>query len=263
MGRGPGCDAVNVSLFVTCLADNFYPNVAASVVRVLRRFGVTVDCPKKQTCCGQPALNAGCGDDARAVAARMVKIFEPSELVVTPSGSCCSIVREYYPHLFDDDPVLRAKAVALAGKTFEFLEFLDKKLKVDWSRWDLEFPAVATYHYSCHMRGIGMSPDDVITMIRRFRGLEFRPLEKMDQCCGFGGTFSVKYPDISGAMVRDKVACIQKTGAELLVMTDAGCIMNVAGACRRQGVNVRIMHLAEMIDQAMAAAEKRRAMAVT
>jgi len=263
VGRGPGCDAVNVSLFVTCLADNFYPNVAASVVRVLRRFGVTVDCPKKQTCCGQPALNAGCGDDARAVAARMVKIFEPSELVVTPSGSCCSIVREYYPHLFDDDPVLRAKAVALAGKTFEFLEFLDRKLKVDWSRWDLEFPAVATYHYSCHMRGIGMSPDDVITMIRRFRGLEFRPLEKMDQCCGFGGTFSVKYPDISGALVRDKVACIQKTGAELLVMTDAGCIMNVAGACRRQGVNVRIMHLAEMIDQAMAAAEKRRAMAVT
>ncbi len=248
---------MKVSLFVTCLTDLFYPDVAVSVVRVLRRLGVDVDFPKKQTCCGQPALNSGCGDDFRAVAARMIDVFEDSELVVTPSGSCCSIVREYFPVTFKDDPVMNRRAVALAGKTFEFIEFLEKKLRPDWSKWDLEFPGVVTYHYSCHLRGIGIT-DEAIRMLRRFRGLEYRQLEKMDQCCGFGGTFSVKYGEISGAMVRDKVANIRKTGAEILVVNDGGCTMNIAGACRREGFEIKVMHIAQMIDQAMAATEKRR-----
>ena len=249
---------MNVSLFVTCLTDSYYPEVASSVVRVLRRLGCTVDFPKKQTCCGQPALNAGCCDDARAVAARMIRVFEASELVVTPSASCCSIVREYYPDLFKDDPALRDKAVAMADKTFDFLEFCEKKLKVDWDAWDLEYNAIATYHYSCHMRGIGMT-DEVIRLLKRIRGIEYRQLEKMDQCCGFGGTFAVKYGDISGALVRDKVECIKRTGANLLVITDGGCALNITGALHRQGVDIQTLHIAEILDQAMTAAEKRKA----
>ncbi len=249
---------MKVSLFVTCLTDLFYPDVAASVVRVLRRLGCRVDFPRDQTCCGQPALNSGCADDFRPVAARMIRIFQDAEVVVTPSGSCCSIVREYFPHTFADDPILHDRAVALAAKTFEFVEFLEKKLRPDWSRWELEFPAVATYHYSCHLRGIGMGPDDVARVFSRLRGFEYRPLEKIDQCCGFGGTFAVKYGEISGPMVRDKVACIRRTGADVLVINDGGCTMNIAGACRREGVDIRVLHIAEILDQAMARAEQRR-----
>ena len=249
---------MRVQLFVTCLTDTYFPDVAACVVRVLRRLGVEVDFPKRQTCCGQPALNSGCMHDFRAVAARMIDVFEGSDPVVTPSGSCCSIVREYFPHAFDDDPVRRARAVALAGRTYEFIEFLEKKLRPDWSAWDLRFDAVATYHYSCHLRGIGVT-DEHVRMLQRFRGLEYRPMEKMDQCCGFGGTFAVKYGDISGAMVRDKVVNIRKTGANLLVCNDGGCTLNIAGALHRDGCDIRVMHIAQILDQAMAASEKRRA----
>lgn len=240
----------NVSLFVTCLTDLYYPDVAVSVVRVLDRLGVTVDFPRAQTCCGQPALNSGYADDAKAVAARMIDVFESAETVVTPSGSCCSIVREHYPHMFEDDPAMHARAVAMANKTFEFVEYLEKVLRVDWSQWNLSYPAVATYHYSCHLRGLGMT-DEATRLLGKIRGIEFRPLEKVEQCCGFGGTFSVKYGDISGAMVRDKVACIRDTGADLLVCNDGGCAMNIAGAVRRAGLDIRIKHIAQILDEAM------------
>jgi len=243
---------MRISLFVTCLTDMFYPDVGECVVRILHRLGHEVDFPRKQTCCGQPALNSGYIDDARAVAARMIRIFENAETVVTPSGSCCSIIREYYPELFKDDPAMYPKAVALADKTFELVEFLQKKQKVDWSRWNLRYPGTATFHYSCHHRGIGMTPDDVIGLIRQFRDLEYRPLEKMEQCCGFGGTFAVKYGDISGALVKDKVACIKATGARMLICNDGGCTLNIAGACRREGVDIEIRHIAQLLDAAMA-----------
>jgi L-lactate dehydrogenase complex protein LldE len=242
---------MRVSLFVTCLADLFYPNVAESLVRILHRLGIGVDFPKAQTCCGQPALNSGFIDEARSVAARMIDIFEDAEIVVTPSGSCCSIVREYYPTFWDEDTEMARRARALADKTYEFVEFLEKVLKVDWKPWNLTYPAVATYHYSCHLRGIGMT-DEVIQLMGKIDGLEYRPLEKMEQCCGFGGTFSVKCPDISGAMVRDKVECVKATGASLLVCTDAGCVMNIAGAARRMGVDIELKHIITILDEAMA-----------
>jgi L-lactate dehydrogenase complex protein LldE len=247
---------MKVSLFVTCLTDNFFPEVAASVVKVLRRFGVSVDFPHKQTCCGQPALNSGCYDDFRHVARHMMDVFEPSGIVVTPSASCCSIVREHFPHAFEADPVQHARATALVDRTFEFVEFLERQLKVDWSAWDLEWPGVVTYHYSCHSRGCGIT-DETIRLLKRIRGVEYRPIDKLDQCCGFGGTFAVKYPDISGAMVRDKVANIRKTGADWYVCNDGGCTLNIAGACRREGVNAKPIHIAQILDQAMAAAEHR------
>jgi L-lactate dehydrogenase complex protein LldE len=247
---------MRVSLFVTCLTDLFYPDVGECVVRILRRLGHEVDFPEEQTCCGQPALNSGYVEDFKAVAARMIRIFEDAEVVVTPSGSCCSIVREYYPQVFEGDPVMHAKAVAMAGKTFELVEFLQKKLKVDWSGWKLCYPGIATFHYSCHHRGIDMSPEDVIGLIRQFGDLEFRPLEKMEQCCGFGGTFAVKYADISGAMVRDKVECVKATGARLLICNDGGCTLNIAGALRRQGVDIEVRHIAQLLDTAMANGER-------
>lgn len=249
---------MKVSLFVTCLTDNFFPEAAVSVVRVLRRLGVSVDFPRKQTCCGQPALNSGCMDDFRHVADHMMKVFESSDTVVTPSASCCSIVREHFPHGFEDDPVRHAKAVALAGRTFEFVEFLEHKLRVDWSKWDLEWRGVVTYHYSCHSRGCGIT-NETVRLLERIRGVEYRPLDKMDQCCGFGGTFAIKYPDISGAMVRDKIANIRKTGADWLVCNDGGCTLNIMGAARREGLSIRPIHIAEILDAAMGAAERRKA----
>jgi L-lactate dehydrogenase complex protein LldE len=246
---------MRVSLFVTCLTDLFYPDVAESLVRVLHRLGIQVNFPQAQTCCGQPALNSGYEDEARAVAARMIEVFESAEVVVTPSGSCCSVVREHFPHLFHDDPAMHERAVALAGKTFEIVEFLEKVVKVDWSKWNLSYPEVATYHYSCHLRGIGMT-DEAVRLMGKVDGLENRPLEKVEQCCGFGGTFAVKYGDISGSMVRDKVQCIAATGARMLVCNDGGCAMNIEGAMRRQGVNMPVKHLVQILDEAMSRASK-------
>jgi L-lactate dehydrogenase complex protein LldE len=242
---------MQISLFVTCLTDLFYPEAAECVVRVLRRLGHRVDFPAAQTCCGQPAINSGFLDEARSVAGRMIDVFDGAETVVTPSGSCCSIVRDYYPRLFEHDRERNARAVAMANKTFEFTELLQKRLKVDWSAWNLRYPAVATFHYSCHNRGIGMTPADILGLLNEFRDLDYRPLEKMEQCCGFGGTFAVKHGDISGSMVQDKIRCIKATGADLVVCNDGGCSMNIGGAARREGLDIEIRHIAELLAEAM------------
>jgi L-lactate dehydrogenase complex protein LldE len=242
---------MRISLFTTCLTDLFYPDAAESLVRVLHRLGHQVEYPEEQTCCGQPALNSGFTDEARSVAGRMIDVFDDAEVVVTPSGSCCSIVREYYPMLFKDDPRMRDRAIAMANKTFESVEFLQKKLRVDWSEWDLRYPAKATYHFSCHNRGIGMTAKDFEGLVREFKDLDYRRLEKIDQCCGFGGTFAVKMSDISGSIVRDKVACIKATGADLVICNDGGCTMNIQGAARREGLDLTFKHVIEMLDEAM------------
>ncbi len=241
---------MNVDIFTTCLTDSFFPQVAVSVVNVLRRLGIIVDVPVGQTCCGQPAFNSGLLDDARAVAAHMLDVFEQSETVVTPSGSCCAMVRHYYPMLFADYPAELERARALAAKLFEFVEFLEKVLRVDWRPWGLRYPAVATYHYSCHLRGIGMT-DEVPRLLGKIEGLELLPLEKFDQCCGFGGTFAVKYGHISGAIAQDKADCVERSGAKVLVVNDGGCSLNIAGVLHRRGSPVRIMHVAQILDEAM------------
>jgi L-lactate dehydrogenase complex protein LldE len=240
----------NVALFITCLTDQFYPQVGIAVTKILERLGCNVAFPKAQTCCGQPFFNNGFHDEARDLAKRMITIFEPYEYVVTPSGSCCAMVREQYHELLHDDPAWAPAMNKLATRTFEFVEFLDKVLNVDLSKLTLADTRPITYHYTCHLRGIGVK-DEGVRLLKQIGNVDFRPMEKTDQCCGFGGTFAVKYPAISGAIVDDKVKCVAATGASTLICNDAGCTMNISGMCHRQGVEVRTKHIAEVLAEAM------------
>lgn len=250
---------MHVSLFVTCLTDLFSPQVGMDVVRVLEHFGCTVDFPAAQTCCGQPQFNNGFLPEARTLAERMIGVFEKSTMVVTPSGSCCSMLREHYPGLFKDDAQWEPRALALAAKTYEFVEFLTKILKVDFSELRLPRETTLTYHYNCHLRGLGQAPEICAGIAGKLGNASFVPLPKAEQCCGFGGTFSTKYPDISGAMVRDKVENVRRTGAGTLIVNDAGCAMNIGGACHRSGADFRVKHLAELLAEAINAQGTREA----
>ena len=240
----------NVALFVTCLTDQFYPHVAVAVTKILERLGCRVSFPLEQTCCGQPFFNNGFHDEARPLAKRFIEIFEPYDYIVSPSGSCCAMVREQFHELLKGDHAWETGLERVTQRTYEFVEFLDKVLKVDFSEFHLPKPESITYHYTCHLRGIGVK-DEGVKLLRQIDGVSFQPLEKTDQCCGFGGTFAVKYPAISGAIVEDKVKCISATGAKTLVCNDAGCSMNISGMCHRQGVDVQTRHIAELIAEAM------------
>ena len=240
----------DVALFITCLTDQFYPRVGVAVTKLLEHWGCRVRFPREQTCCGQPFFNNGYHDEARELAKRMVRIFDPYEYVVTPSGSCCAMVREGYVELLGSDPAWGRGIRALAGKTYEFIEFLDKILKVDLTGVSLAQERSVTYHYTCHLRALGMK-DEPVEMLKRIGNVRYVPLEKADQCCGFGGTFAVKYPAISGAIVEDKVQCIEATGAQTTICNEAGCTMNIAGMCHRRGVKTEVKHLAELMAEAM------------
>ncbi len=241
---------MNVSLFITCLTDTFYPRTGIAAVKVLEKLGCTVGFPATQTCCGQPLWNNGLADDTRELAKRMIHVFQDSQYVVTPSGSCAAMIRDYYPEMFEHDPQWHNPAQALADKTFEFVEFLLKVLKVDLREHNVHWEGKTTYHYSCHLRGLGVT-DEAVQLMKQVDGLEYVPLEKADQCCGFGGTFAMKYPEISGAMVKDKAQCIRATAAPTIISNDAGCTMNLSGSCRREGVPVRFTTLAEVIAEGM------------
>ena len=242
---------MDVSLFVTCLTDRFYPRAGIAVVKVLEHLGCRVQFPEGQTCCGQPMWNTGFHAEAKTLARRMIGVFESSERVVTPSGSCCAMIREYYPDMFAADAAWAQRARGLADKTYEFVEFLVKVLKVDLQALGVRWPGRATYHYSCHLRGIGMDTQVVPDLLQQIDQLEYVPLEQVDQCCGFGGMFAVKFPIVSGAMVREKVACIAATGAPVVISNDAGCTMNIAGACQREQVDVKFMSVAELIAEGL------------
>lgn len=241
---------MRVSLFITCLGDSYFPRAGIAAVKVLERLGCAVDFPEAQTCCGQPMHNNGFASEARALAARMIRVFEASEYVVTPSGSCAAMIRDYYASLFAGDPQMTATAQAFAGKTFEFAEFLVKVLNVDLSAMGVRWDGRATYHYSCHLRGIGVT-NETPRLLNQIQGLQLTPLENAEQCCGFGGTFATKYDQISAAMARDKVACIRASGASTVVSSEPGCTMNIAGACRRAGHTVAFKSLAEIIAEGM------------
>ena len=231
---------------ITCLGDAFFPDVGVATVTLLRRLGVTVDFPAAQTCCGQPHFNSGYHDDARALARHTIEAFADSPIVVTPSGSCAAMVKLEYPELFHGDPAWRARSEELAHKTHELSDFLVNVLKIE--DVGARFEGAATYHMACHLRGLNLVSEP-IRLIQKVRGLHYVPLERYDECCGFGGSFAVRYPGISGAMVNDKSSFIEKTGADAVIATDAGCLMNIGGCLNRRGSKVRILHLAELLAQ--------------
>jgi L-lactate dehydrogenase complex protein LldE len=242
--------AHDVALFITCLTDQFYPQVGVAVTKILEHYGCRVHFPAAQTCCGQPFFNNGFHPEARELAKKFIAVFEPYSYVVTPSGSCAAMVREQFEQLLKGDAAWEAGMHKVVSGTYEFVEFLDKVLKVDLRGLRLAEKEEITYHYTCHLRGIGVK-DEGVRLLKQIGNVDFKPMEKTDQCCGFGGTFAIKYPAISGAIVEDKAQCIADTGAKTLICNDAGCTMNIAGMCHRRGMGVRTRHIAELIALAM------------
>jgi L-lactate dehydrogenase complex protein LldE len=229
---------------VTCLGDALFPDVGLATVRLLRRLGMEVDFPKAQTCCGQPHFNSGYHDLARDLARHTIAAFANGQTVVTPSGSCAAMVKLEYPELLHGDLVWHARAEDLARRTFELSDFLVNVLKLE--DVGARFDGRATYHMACHLRGLGLQSEPQ-RLLGKVRGLEMVPLERCDECCGFGGSFAVRYPGISGSMVQDKAALIEQTGVDTVVATDAGCLMNIGGCLRRRCSKVRPLHLAEVL----------------
>ena len=243
-GTGTGSKP-RVALFVTCIVDQFFPQVGESVVRILRRLGVEVTFNPAQTCCGQPAFNTGFREEARSVASRVLDLFDDADYVVAPSGSCASMVRVFYPELFAGEPERLDKLEKLRTRFFEFSEFLVKVLKAE--DVGARFAHRVAYHDSCHLlRELGIESEPR-ALLRAVRDIELIDLKDYQVCCGFGGTFAVKFPEVSVAMGEDKVRAALDAGAEYLVANDSGCLMHLAGLIHRQGLPLKTLHLAEVL----------------
>jgi L-lactate dehydrogenase complex protein LldE len=240
-----GVQRPRVALFITCLADQFFPRVGECAVEVLRRQGAKVTFNAAQTCCGQPAFNTGFRNEAREVAARVLDLFDDADYVVAPSGSCSSMVRVFYPELFEHDAARLKKAERLRGRFFEFSEFLVKVLGVE--DVGASFPHRVAYHDSCHLlRELGIE-DEPRRLLRAVRGINLVEMEDYKLCCGFGGTFSVKFPEVSVALGQDKVQAAMRAGAEYLVANDGGCLMHLAGVIHRGRLPLKTLHMAELL----------------
>ena len=237
---------MKLNLMITCLGDVLRPDVGRATVHLLRRLGHEIGFPQKQTCCGQPFYNSGFTDLAREQAKHTIEVFADDVPVVVPSGSCAAMLKIEYPHLLEADAHWSSRARELAARTFELGDLLVNRLGV--VDVGARFDGKITYHYACHLRGLGLT-DEVVRLIEHVRGATYVPLARQDQCCGFGGSFSVRYPQISGAMVRDKANCIVQTEADAVVSTDAGCLMNIGGRLHRQGRPVEVLHLAELLER--------------
>ncbi|MBT5416059.1 MAG: (Fe-S)-binding protein [Rhodospirillaceae bacterium] len=234
-----------VGLFVTCLVDLFRPTVGFAAVKLLEAAGCTVRVPEGQSCCGQPAYNSGARAQARAVARTVLDAFADVDYVVAPSGSCAGMIRHHYPALFADDPADAGRAAAVAAKTWELVSFLTDVRGLELS--DVRFDGAVAYHDSCsglRELGIDAAPRALLGAVE---GLTLREAEDREVCCGFGGTFCVKYPDISGRMVADKVRALAATGAGTVLAGDLGCLMNIAGRMRREGRAMEARHIAEVL----------------
>ena len=236
---------MRVGLLVTCLVDLFRPSVGFAAVRLLERAGCELVVPPEQTCCGQPAYNNGDVESARRIARQVIEVFGDFDYVVVPSGSCAGMLVKHYPELFHDDPAWRGRAEALAGRTRELTAFLAEfggQVAVQ-----AEYAGTATYHDSCSaLRELGVQSQPRV-LLGKVAGLSLAELADAETCCGFGGTFCVKYPDISARMVSDKAAAVAATGADTLLSGDLGCLLNIAGRLKREGRAVRIYHVAEVL----------------
>ncbi|MGO8765763.1 MAG: (Fe-S)-binding protein [Limisphaerales bacterium] len=237
---------MKISLFIPCFVDQFYPQVGMSAVKILERLGHTVEFPEAQTCCGQPPFNSGYRDEARSVAERQMTVFRDAETVVIVSGSCGAMVKVFYPELFHNHP-REAEARALAGKTFEFSDFLVNRLGVQDVR--ATFPGRATFHDGCHgLRELHLKKPPR-QLLQHVRGLELVEMKEAETCCGFGGMFAVKFPMISTAMGEVKCASVVETGADFVVSNDSSCLMQIRGLLDRQGKPIKTLHLAEVLAQ--------------
>ncbi len=237
-----------VQLFVTCLVDSFFPHTGQAVVEILERLGVGVDFPREQTCCGQPAFNAGLRKDARAIAEHTIKVFERTTGdIITPSGSCAHMFRHNYPELFEGEPAWVSRANALAARTYEFTEYIVDKLGVTdlGAKWE----GLLTYHPSCHtLRGINVDRQPRL-LLANVHGATLVDLPHAEECCGFGGIMSVEHPELSAEWLKRKINNLESTHSPTLVVTDAGCLMHIAGGLNRQKKSQRVMHIAEVLNQ--------------
>ena len=236
-----------INLFATCIIDSLYPKIGEAVVSVLEKAGVRVEFPIGQTCCGQPAFNAGLRDQARPIAEHTIAVFESTDgPIVIPSGSCTAMIRHGYRELFAGDPQWLPRAEALAERTYEFSEFLVDYLNVV----DLgaRYSGKITYHSSCHLLrdlGVDRQPRALLAAVG---DAEIVELPQSEECCGFGGVFSIEHPEISAAMLDRKIASIEESSAAVVVSCDAGCLTNINGGLHRRGNDQRVLHIAEILD---------------
>lgn len=241
-----------VSLFLTCSADLLYPAAGRAAVRALEALGVGVDFPSAQTCCGQAWINSGQVGEARGPALHFLKTFFDSPFVVAPSASCVDTVRNHYPSLFEEDPALAARFRDLGARTYEVCEYLHRVLGLSHLPLLPEPPSV-TYHASCRtLRGLGFR-EVPGAWLRQLAGEAFRPLpaEQAEVCCGFGGTFSVKLPEVSGRLLEEKLQALSSTGARVVTSLDLGCLTHLSGGAARRGLKLRFAHLVELVAEAL------------
>lgn len=241
---------MRVALFIPCYVDLVNPEVGVSVVRVLRRLGCEVVYPEGQTCCGQPAFNSGFFDEARGVGRRFLKIFEKEryDYVVCPSGSCTTMVSHYYPFIFEGLPDERERSEALGPRVREFSDFLVNVLGANAGDLGASYEGRAVFHTGCHQRRELGVLDEPQELLKNVGGLELLDWEREELCCGFGGTFSVKMPDVSVAMADEKIRALEGSGADTLISGDSSCLMHLEGRLRRTGHDTRVYHLAQILD---------------
>ncbi len=237
--------STSVSLFVTCIVDQVFPQVGIAITGVLERLGYQVHFPKAQTCCGQAAFNSGYPDEARTIARLLLEVFRDSEYIIVPSGSCCAMISHHFADIFEHDPKVLSEVHALEPRVWEFSRFLLEVAGVD--DVGARFDGVVTYHDSCHaLRELRIKAGPR-KLLSKVQGLTLAEMDVAEECCGFGGTFSVKFPEVSGAMARTKIDSIQKTGASTVVSIDSSCLMQLQGVIDRAGLPIRTLHLAEVL----------------
>ena len=236
-----------VQLFITCLVDSFYPQTGEAIVSILRRLGLIVDFAADQTCCGQPPFNAGLRTEARPIVEHTIRVFEKTDGdIVIPSGSCAHMIKHVYPELFADDPIWLPRAQALGSRVYEFTEYLVDKLNVTdlGAHWD----GILTYHPSCHtLRGMKIDRQPR-ALLAHVRGAKIVELPQSEECCGFGGIFSLEHPELSAEWLKRKIHNLDMTQSPTLVVTESGCLMHIAGGLHRQKKPQRVMHIAEILN---------------
>lgn len=239
---------MKVSLFIPCLTDQFFPQVGINLYKILRKAGAKVDYPDEQTCCGQPAFNSGYHAEAVELAQRFLQIFRNAQYIVAPSGSCTSMVKMFYPEILED-PGMHELLHEITAKTYEFSDFLVNVMGI--SDLGVHFPHRVTYHDACHLLRELKVKEAPRNLMRHVRGLELIEMEESESCCGFGGTFSVKFQEISTAMAEDKASAIARTGAEYVVANDSSCLMQIGGYLSRNGLTTKPLHLVDLLGQGL------------